>query len=89
METILIQVDHLLGMTKTMVVKDPSDPVIKAMCNTLEELKAELSKPNSSDKKIKQLTYGITRVFDDMRYLENTQFGLKLGELLTALNQLY
>jgi hypothetical protein len=89
MDTIFFQIDRLLSLTKAMLAVNPADHLIKIMCDSLEELRTELSKPDASDKRVKQLMYGITRVFDNLRYLENTQFGRELGELLIALNQLY
>ena len=84
---ILKSIEELISMTNTWLAERPSDHRLKVLLLSLEEVKNEFSKPELNKNNIEQLSFGITRVFQDMLEFENTPFGEAIGKLLIELNK--
>lgn len=84
---VLKSIEELIQMTNIMLAERPSDARLKVMLLSLEEVKSEFSKAELNKENIEHLSFGVTRVFQDMLEFENTPFGEAMGKLLIELNE--
>jgi hypothetical protein len=84
----LKNIEQLVNMADALTKEHPEDARLKVLLLSLKEVKTEFSKSYLDQIKIKQLSYGVTRVFQDMLEFERTPFGEEIGKLLIELNKL-
>jgi hypothetical protein len=84
---ILIRIETLINMANALVIEYPRKARFKTMLRIFESIKSEFSQAVLDKSKIESLTYGLTRVFQEMLDFEKTPFGEELGNLLIELNK--
>jgi hypothetical protein len=88
-EEITLRLEKLIHMANILVCEHPTDARLKLMLISLDEVKSEISKPELKKDKLRQLSFGVTRIFTEMLDYEKTLFGEELGKFLVEFNDFY
>jgi hypothetical protein len=87
-DEILKRIERLQGITTELISQNPTILALRVMLPSFEELKQVLEKPELDKAQIRQINYGILKVYQEMLSFENTPFGDEVGKLLLDLSQL-
>ncbi|MGD0708843.1 MAG: hypothetical protein ABSA51_10365 [Anaerolineaceae bacterium] len=88
-DEILARLEKLIDMANILVGDHPTDARLKLMLINLEEVKSEISKPELKKDKLRQLSFGVTRIFTEMLDYEITPFGEELKKFLIEFHDFY